>query len=94
MRKFTFECDDSYEAEKLASMATLQKDGSFWISGVAAIVGKEIVLQLKDRSSHSIVMKNDSEAKSLRALLLEIVDGRLTVTASESTGMNADITVS
>lgn len=93
MRKHTFLCDDSYEAEKLASLVSVQKDGTFWITGIAAVVGNEIVVQLKDKSSHAVVLKDDREARSLEDLLSQVIEGRITVRQSESAGPKADITV-
>jgi len=54
MKTIKFECDDRYEAEKLASLVSIQKDDSVYVDDVAAVVGYEIVVKLKDRSSHAI----------------------------------------
>ena len=59
MKTLNFECDDRYEAEKLASLMSVQKDNTLWVSSIQAVVGNEIVIQLKDRSSHSVVLKDE-----------------------------------
>ncbi|HYY41047.1 MAG TPA: hypothetical protein VE692_07335, partial [Nitrososphaera sp.] len=59
MKTVKFECDDHYEAEKLAGLMSVQKDNTVWVSGVVAVLGNEIVLQLKDRSSHAVMLKDE-----------------------------------
>jgi hypothetical protein len=39
-----FECEDHYEAEKLASLMSVQKDNTVWVSGLEAVVGNEVVI--------------------------------------------------
>jgi len=45
-----FECDDKYEAEKLAGFLATQKDNGTFLHGIAAIVQNEVVIILKDKS--------------------------------------------
>jgi glutamate-1-semialdehyde aminotransferase len=93
MKILKFECEDTYEAEKLASLISVQKDGTVWVTSVAALVGNEIVVQLKDKSSHAVVMKTSNEAEKLRQELSEIFLGRVVVRTSNSAGRMAEIVV-
>lgn len=93
MKSFEFECEDRYEAEKLGSLVSIQKDGSVWVTGIAAIIEREIVIQLKDRSSHAVVMKTRQEARRLGELLSDIVAGISVLKNSERTGPNVKITL-
>jgi hypothetical protein len=93
MKIITFECEDDYEAEKLASLVSVQKDGTVWVTGVAAVVGNEVVLQLKDRSSHSVVLGTDGEAKKLEHLLSDVIGGRVVIRASARSGKTAEVTI-
>lgn len=86
MTTLRFECEDNYEAEKLASLVSVQKDGTFWVRAVAAVIGNEIVIQLKDKSSHAVVLKTGPEAEKLRRLLSDVLAGRAEITASEASG--------
>jgi hypothetical protein len=81
-----FECEDRYEAEKLAGLASVQKDHSTYIAGVAAVIGKEIVIRLKDKSSHAVLMKDEKTAIELKILLQDIVDRRESIQASDFEG--------
>lgn len=71
-----FECGDRYEAEKLVGITTMQKNEVTYILDVAAVYENEIVIVLKDRSYHSILMKDSNNATRLRRLILEITSGK------------------
>ncbi len=91
--KFVFDCDGRYEAEKLAALVSVQKDGSVYVTGVSAVVGKEVVIKLKDKSSHAVVMKDGKNSERLEALLKNIADGTDTVISSDSVGAVVEIVV-
>lgn len=93
MKSLTFECEDSYEAEKLASLISVQKDGTVWVTGIATVVGSEIVVQLRDKSSHAVMLKNGEEAEKLRRVLSDIFLGRLKLRASQFTGRMTEIVI-
>ena len=87
-----FECDDRYEAEKLASLMSVQKDNTVWVSGVEAVVGNEIVIQLKDRSSHSVLLKDEQIVVSLRYFITDLMIGKINIRSSECVGFVTEIT--
>lgn len=93
MKTITFECEDRYEAEKLAGLMSVQRDGTVWIGGVGAIVRNEIVIQLKDRSSHAVVLKDTKAAESLRQLINDVVKNKVKIHSTESSGTMAMIKV-
>jgi predicted amidophosphoribosyltransferase len=55
----TFECEDNYEAEKLAGLLAIQKDRSPYVSRIAGTFRNEIIIILKDKSSHSVTLVDD-----------------------------------
>jgi hypothetical protein len=73
MKTLKFECDDHYEAEKLASLLSVQKDSTVWVSGVEAVVGNEIVIQLKDRSSHAVLLKDEQTVFRLKSFMTDLI---------------------
>ncbi|HEX9677943.1 hypothetical protein [Nitrososphaera sp.] len=91
--KFRFYCDGSYEAEKLAALVSVQKDGAVYLTDVAAVVDSEVVIKLKDKSSHAVVMKDRKNAELLEALLKNIAAGRTTVLSSDFAGTMTEIVV-
>lgn len=74
-----FECDNKYEAEKLAWLLGMREDSRNFIQGVAAVVENEIVVSLKDRSSHSILMKDNASANRLMAFIEDLLQQKKTI---------------
>ena len=86
MKIETFECEDNYEAEKLAGLLTVQKDNSIFVSGIVAAMKNEIIILLKDRSSHSVTLKDENNASKLKSLIEDVITGKKII--SESTYEN------
>ncbi len=87
-----FECDDHYEAEKLASLLSVQKDNTVWVLGVEAAVGNEVVIQLKDRSSHAVLLKDEETVARLKSLMTDLMRGKIKIQSSECLGSVTEIT--
>ena len=67
-----FICEDSYEAEKLLSIFTLQKDNSLFVIEIVKVIENEVVVKLKDGSHHSVLFKDLNNALMLRKMFTEI----------------------
>ena len=94
MKKTTtlkFECDDHYEAEKLASLMSVQKDNTVWVSGVEAVVGNEIVIQLKDRSSHAVLLKDEQTVVRFKSFITDLMNGKIKIQSSVCLGSITEI---
>lgn len=74
-----FECLDSYETEKLGSMLLPDKDSVHFVIEVIKIVDNEIVLMLKDKSCHAVLMKDNINAVKLREFVRELILGPVVV---------------
>ena len=86
MKTLKFECDDGYEAEKLASLMSVQKDNSVWVSSIQAVIGNEIVIQLKDRSSHAVLLKDEETVIRLKSFITEVIKGKIKIHSSDYHG--------
>ena len=89
-----FECDDKYEAEKLAGFLAIQEDNSIFLHGLANIVQNEVVIILKDRSSHGIMMKDRNTALRLKSLIEEVLLQKKRILGSNSEDSVTEITIS
>jgi hypothetical protein len=78
----SFECEDKYEAEKLAGLTGLQKDHCTYIREISNIIENEVVVVLNDRTSHCVLMKDNNNAEMLNRLLTEVLQGKKTVSQS------------
>jgi hypothetical protein len=68
-----FECLDSYESEKLRSMLSYKSDELTYILGIIKTVDNEVVIMLKDRSCHSIIMKDVENTKRLNGFINDLL---------------------
>jgi hypothetical protein len=93
MKTVEFECEDRYEAEKLASLMSVQKDNTVWVSRVEAAIGNEIVIQLKDRSSHAVLLKDEQTVMRLKSILTDLLGGQIKIQSSIYLGSIARITI-
>jgi hypothetical protein len=93
MKTLKFQCDDCYEAEKLASLMSVQKDNTVWVSGVEAVAGNEIVIQLKDRSSHAVLLKDEQTVVRLKSFMTDLMKGKIKIYSSECLGSVTEITI-
>ena len=89
-----FQCEDKYEAEKLASLIAAQKDNTSMVAGVAAVINNEIVLILKDKSSHSVLLKDNNTALKLKYLIEEVVKEKKLVIESKFENYVIEVIVS
>ena len=93
MKTVEFECEDRYEAEKLASLMSVQKDNTVWVSRVEAVIGNEIVIQLKDRSSHAVLFKDEQTVMRFKSFLTDLLGGQIKIHSSVYLGSVAGITI-
>lgn len=70
--KARFHCFDSYEAEKLSSMFSLQKDNSIFVKEIVNVIDNEVVINLKDGSHHSILFKDEDNALLLKQFFKDV----------------------
>jgi len=71
--KSEFACLDSYEAEKLSSIFSKQKDDTLFVKEIVKIVGSEVVVRLNDGSHHSILFKDETNALKLSIFFKNLV---------------------
>ena len=60
----TLECLDTYEAEKLEGMLSHTSDELTYLLGVVKTVESEVVIMLKDKSCHSVIMRDIESANT------------------------------
>ncbi len=68
-------CEDKYEAQKLASLIYIKDTGEVNIAAILNAVENEIVIELRDRSVHSILFKDKSQAETFADFIQSVTDG-------------------
>lgn len=79
-------CADKYEAQKMASMILVKKSLQTYIDAILDIIENEMVVSLKDKSAHSLVMYDKQEAETLAGYMQSVFDGSHKITAADVSG--------
>ena len=56
-------CQDKNEAEKLAGLIFIKEGKETFITEILNVINNEIVVLLKDKSAHSILLKDNKEVE-------------------------------
>ena len=67
-------CDDKYEAQKLASLIFIKDGKETYITSILNIVKNEVVISLKDKSAHSVVLKDDTNVEKFADFIQSVVE--------------------
>jgi len=67
-------CEDKYEAQKLSSLIYVKNNKETFVSGILEIIDNEIIVSLKDKSAHSILLKDRLEAESFADFIQSVVE--------------------
>ena len=72
--KIRVSCEDKYEAQKLASLVFLKESNETFITEILNIVENELVVALKDKSAHSVVLKDVSNVEAFADFLQSVIE--------------------
>lgn len=67
-------CQDKYEATKLASLIFIKDGKETYISSILNVYENEVVISLKDKSAHSIVLKDTDQVDNFVDFIQSVLD--------------------
>lgn len=74
MNEILILCEDKYEAQKLSGFI-FSKDGKEpFISEILNVVDNEIVISLKDKSAHSVLLKDDQQVEAFVDFIQSVIE--------------------
>jgi len=76
-------CIDSYEAQKLSSLIYVKEDNEIFINGILEIIENEVIISLKDKSAHSVIFRDKSQADSFADFIQSVIDNVNKITRIE-----------
>ncbi|MBI1828964.1 MAG: hypothetical protein HYR87_05765 [Thaumarchaeota archaeon] len=76
-------CEDKYEAQKLSSLIYVKDNKETFVSGILEIIDNEIIVSLKDKSAHSILLKDRLDAESFADFIQSVVEKTSRITNTE-----------
>ena len=72
--KINIVCDDKYEAQKLAVLIFIKEGKETYITGILNVVKNELVISLKDKSAHSILLKDEENVEKFADFIQSVID--------------------
>ena len=74
MIKTKITCQDKYEAQKLASLIFVKNGNETFITEIIDIFDNEVVFSIKDKSAHSIVLKDEKQVEIFTDFIQSVVE--------------------
>ena len=72
--KINIACDDKYEAQKLAVLIFIKEGKETYITRILNVVKNELVISLKDKSAHSILLKDEENVEKFADFIQSVMD--------------------
>jgi hypothetical protein len=72
--KIKISCEDKYETQKLASLIFIKDSNETFVTKILNIVENEVVIELKDKSAHSVLLKNNVQVEKFADFIQSVVE--------------------
>ena len=72
--KIIISCQDKYEAQKLSSLIYLKDNKETFITKILNVIEAEVVVLLKDKSAHSINLKNSDQVETFADFIQSVLE--------------------
>ena len=80
MNQITILCNDKYEAQKLAGLIFVNETKETYITEILNIIENEIVLSIKDKSAHSVILKDNNQALLFTDFIQSVIEKKHKIT--------------
>ena len=83
MNQITIFCQDKYEAQKLAGLIFVKESMETCITEILNVIENEIVLSVKDKSAHSVILKDDNQVVNFVDFIQSVVEKKHKITDTQ-----------
>jgi len=90
--KVIVSCEDKYEAQKLASLIFIKDGNETYITSILNVVKNELVISLKDKSAHSILLKDEENVVKFADFFQSIQDKEHKISSTKILDTQVEIT--
>lgn len=90
--KIKVSCNDKYEAQKLASLIFIKDSKETFITNILNVIENELVVSLKDKSAHSIVLEDKENVESFADFMQSVIEKEHKIVATETFHHEVEIT--
>ena len=80
MNQITILCNDKYEAQKLAGLIFVNETKETYITEILNVIENEIVLSIKDKSAHSVILKDNNQALLFTDFIQPVIEKKHKIT--------------
>ena len=67
-------CQDKYESQKLASLIFVKEGNETFITEILNVFDNEVVFSIKDKSAHSVLLRDKEQVEIFIDFIQSIVD--------------------
>ena len=83
MNSATIICQDKYEAEKLANLIFVNDTKETYVTEILNVVENEIILSIKDKSAHSVILKDNEQVLLFTDFIQSIIEKKQKIVQTE-----------
>jgi len=87
----TILCQDKYEAQKLANLIFVNDTKETYITEILNVVENEVVLSIKDKSAHSIILTDNDQALVFTDFIQSVIEKKQKIVQTETVGSSVKI---
>jgi len=80
LNKITIFCQDKYEAQKFASLIFITESKETYITEILNVIENEIILSIKDKSAHSVVLKDKNQVLLFTDFIQSVIEKKHKIT--------------
>ena len=91
MNNATIICQDKYEAQKLASLIFVNDTKETYVTEILNVVENEIILSIKDKSAHSVILKDNEQVLLFTDFIQSIIEKKQKITHTQLTDNSVEI---
>lgn len=89
--KIRISCDGKYEAQKLSSLLFIKDSNETYVKAILNIIENEVVVALKDKSAHSVLLKNETHVEIFADFIQSVIDKEHKILSIEIFGEDIEI---
>ena len=83
MNQITIFCQDKYQAQKLAGLIFVKESMETCITEILNVIENEIILSVKDKSAHSIILKDNNQVVNFIDFIQSVVEKKYKITDTQ-----------
>ena len=91
MNRVEIVAEDKYEAQKLASLIFVKEGNETFITEIIDVFGTEIVISIKDKSAHSVVLKDKEQVVKFTDFMQSVIEKKSKIVDTSTDEENVGI---